>query len=125
MGTKTVLCLLLSVGIAFAQSPTPVGKSSNGKNYRAADGSLLSNNTSDEALQQALSDNYTNDPEFSGIRVSVRHHRVTLEGSVINKDARRRAERMAEDTAGVRSVRSRLKLADSRDVRGLSVAESH
>lgn len=84
-----------------------------GKNYHSPDGTTLSKNSSDEDLARALNENFGNDPEFGNVQVAVKHHKVTLAGTVDSKDARNRAEKLAENTAGVRYVHNRLKLGDS------------
>jgi hypothetical protein len=99
-------------GLLCAQQPAPMGKTSEStRNYRSADGTVLSKNSSDEDLARALYESYANDPEFGNVQVTVKHHFVTLVGSVETKDDRKRAAYVAQHMEGVRDVRNRLKLA--------------
>jgi osmotically-inducible protein OsmY len=99
------------MGVAVAQQPMPMGKvNTSAKNYRGADGSALTRNASDADLQQALYGVYAQDPDFNQVEVKVNKHRVTLTGKVLNRDARHRAEQVAERTEGVRAVRNNLKI---------------
>ena len=114
MGKRVLLgSVVLISGILVAQQPVPMGKvDASARNYHAADGTLLSNHSTDEQLARALNESYGNDPEFGSVQVIVKHHKVTLLGNVQTKDAKRRAQGVAEHTAGVRSVRNHLKLGD-------------
>jgi osmotically-inducible protein OsmY len=106
-----VFCLFSAFGIALAQQPVPMAKvNDSARNYRGADGSLLTSKATDDDLQQALYNAYGEDPDFSQIQVKVKKHRVTLTGKVLNRDVRRRAEEVATHTAGVRAVRNDLKV---------------
>jgi hypothetical protein len=104
--------ILLS-GMLLAQQPVPMGKVDNSsRNYRSADGTVLSSKSSDEDLSRALYEDYANDPTFSGVQVSVKHHGVKLAGSVASKETKKRAEYIASHTAGVRYVQNALKVND-------------
>lgn len=106
-----VFCLFSAFGIALAQQPMPMAKvNDSARNYRGADGSVLTGKTGDNDLQQALYSAYGEDPDFSQVQVKVKKHRVTLTGKVLNRDARRRAEQVAIHTEGVRAVRNDLKV---------------
>jgi osmotically-inducible protein OsmY len=108
-------CAALLLGSAIAQQPSPMGTvNDSGKNYRLADGTTLSKNPSDEELMRALYERYAGDPELVNIQVTVHHRRVTLAGAVVSKDFKSRAEKLAMNTAGVREVRNKLKVASSR-----------
>jgi hypothetical protein len=112
-------CLVFVSAALLAQQPVPTGKvSDSAKNYRAADGTTLSKNSSDDDLARALNESYSNDPEFSDLRVQVKHRKVTLAGTVITEGAKRRAEKMAAQTVGVRDVRDRLKIGETRNRTG-------
>jgi osmotically-inducible protein OsmY len=112
-------CLVLLSATLLAQQPVPMGKTSDSaKNYRAADGATLSKNSSDDDLTRALNESYSNDPEFSDVRVQVKHRKVTLAGTVLTTGAKRRAEKMAAQTAGVRDVRDHMKIGESGDRAG-------
>ncbi len=90
-----------------------MGKSGgSGKNYQSSDGTLLSKNSSDEDLARALNEGYANDPEFENVQITVKHHKVTLVGTVDSKDAKIRAQELAENTEGIRYVQNRLKVGD-------------
>jgi osmotically-inducible protein OsmY len=103
--------MVLASGMLLAQQPMPMGKmSDSAKNYRSVDGTVLSKHSSDDDLARALNESYANDPEFSNVQVTVKHHRVTLAGTVVTKDAKQRAEKTAVNMAGVRDVRDRLKV---------------
>lgn len=106
-----VIWVVFLSSLLLAQQPIPTGKASDsGKNYRAADGTLLTNKSSDVDLARALNESYANDPEFNGVQVTVKHHLVTLAGSVESKDARKRAQSVAQHFEGVSEVRNRLKV---------------
>lgn len=112
IGFGLVGCMIMLSGMLLAQQPVPTANASPGKNYRAADGSALSNKSSDEELARSLNESLADDPEFHDVTVKVKHHSATLEGMVASKDAKKRAESMASHTAGVRYVRNRLKVGD-------------
>ena len=113
--TAIASCVLLLSGVLLAQQPSPMGKAGDsGKNYQAPDGTSLSKNSSDEVLSRALNETFGNDPEFSNVQVAVRHQKATLTGMVDSKDAKNRAENLAEKTVGIRYVHNRLKLPNSR-----------
>src|SRR6266704_925054 len=102
-------------GVMLAQQPVPTGKSSDsGKNYRSPDGTLLTKKSSDADLARALNESYANDPEFYNVQVTVKHHLVTLAGSVETRDAKKRAQSVAQHFEGVREVQNRLKLGAAR-----------
>jgi osmotically-inducible protein OsmY len=112
---KTVLVgvLLSAFSTAWGQQPVAVGKTDDAKNYHAADGTGLSKDSSDAELTRSLDQSFSNDPQFNNVQVTVKHHRVVLTGAVASKDAKRRAERLAQNTEGVRDVRDHLKVKDT------------
>jgi osmotically-inducible protein OsmY len=114
MGKRALVGLSMLVsGVLLAQQPIPMGKVDNSsRNYHSADGTLLTKHSSDEDLFRALSQNYANDPEFTGVQVTVKHHSVKLGGLVTSKDAKRRAEDIASHTVGVRYVQNKLKVGE-------------
>lgn len=126
--TAIASCILFLSGVLLAQQPSPMGKAGDsGKNYRSPDGTLLSKNSSDEELARSLNESFGNHPEFANVQVAVRHHKATLSGMVDSKDAKSRAENLAENTVGIRYVRNRLKLPNSRPKEATSMmsASSH
>lgn len=112
MGKHLVLsCALLLSGTLLSQQPVPMGKSSDStRNYLSADGSTLTKDSSGEELMRALDGSYSNDPAFNHVQVAVKKHNVTLNGTVPDRDARKRAEKIATGTEGVRYVRNNLKI---------------
>jgi osmotically-inducible protein OsmY len=65
---------------------------------------------SDERIKEDISDRLTDDDDIdaSEINVSVKDCEVTLSGAVDNKDAKRRAEDIAESVSGVREVQNQI-----------------
>jgi hypothetical protein len=109
----TVAFSILLSGLLLAQQPVPMGKVDNSsRNYRSADGTVLTAKSSDEDLSRALYGDYANDPVFSGVQVSVKHHSVKLMGSVASKELKKRAEYVASHTVGVRYVQNALRVND-------------
>jgi osmotically-inducible protein OsmY len=107
-------CCLLNCMAAWGQQPIAVGKvDDSSKNYHSADGAALSKESSDAELARSLDQAFGNDPRFSNVQVAVKHRRVVLTGDVDSKDVKRRAEQLAENTAGVREVRDHLKVNDA------------
>lgn len=106
-----VASLLLACGAVWCQQPVAVGKvDDSAKNYRSAGGGVLSSHSTDAELARSLDETFSNNPQFANIQVAVKHHRVVLTGTVVSKDAKQRAETVAQNTEGVRSVRDRLKV---------------
>lgn len=120
------LSMLVSA-VLVAQQPVPMGKVDNSsRNYRSADGTVLSKHSSDSDLERALNEDFGNNPEFSGVQVAVKHHSVTLRGSVLSKEAKKRAERVAQHTVGVNFVHNRIKVGENRDFqRSSAVSDAH
>src|SRR3954464_6208327 len=115
MMNRALLCsALLITGTLLAQQPIPVGKvNTSAKNYRAADGSQLSKNSSDIDLESAVNESLADNPEYRNVRAAVHHHHVTLTGDVPTKSIKNRAETDAGRFVGVRSVKNKLKVADT------------
>jgi hypothetical protein len=67
---------------------------------------------SDERIREDVSDRLTDDPyiDASEIEVSVSNREVTLSGSVDSREARRRAEDIAESVGGVTHVQNNLRV---------------
>ena len=104
-------CLFSS--LLLAQQPVATGKLDRAaRNYEAGDGSTLSKNSTDDDVARALRQALANDPELSGVQVQVKHHQVTIMGSVPTKDARERAYTIAQHLESVRSVRDRVRLGE-------------
>lgn len=73
---------------------------------------------SDERIREDVSDRFYDDPQLdaSDINVTVDNKDVILEGTVESKEAKRRAEYLAESIRGVKDVENRLKInRNSRD----------
>jgi len=68
---------------------------------------------SDERINEDAHERLTDDPwvDASGISVSVSAGEVTLSGTVENREAKHRAERIVEDIAGVAHVQNNLRVA--------------
>ena len=68
---------------------------------------------SDERIREDISDRLSDDPyiDASDIEVKVSEGEVTLEGHAENKQAKRRAEDIAEAIAGVKTVSNHLKVS--------------
>jgi hypothetical protein len=68
---------------------------------------------SDERINEDAHERLTDDPwvDASGISISVSAGEVTLSGSVENREAKHRAERIVEDIAGVAHVQNNLRVA--------------
>jgi hypothetical protein len=73
---------------------------------------------SDDRIREEICDCMTDDPvlDASEIEVLVEHGEVTLTGSVVSRDQKRRAEDVAESISGVRDVTNQLRVL--RDVNG-------
>lgn len=98
-------------GVLYAQQPVATGKlDSASVNYKGASGPALDKHSSDDDLVRGLDAAFGNAPEFSNVLVQSKHHNITLSGTVASKDARKRAEKLALNTAGVRNVRDHLKV---------------
>ena len=67
---------------------------------------------SDERIREDVSDRLSDDPyvDASEIEVSVSSCEVTLSGTVDSRDAKRRAEDIAEQVSGVRHVQNNLRV---------------
>ncbi len=119
-------CAVFLTGVLFAQQPSPMAKAGeSGKNYRSPDGNALSKNSSDEDLTRALNESFSNDPEFGGVQIFVKHHKATLSGTVDTKEAKNRAEKIAGDTEGIRYVHNRLKLAGAHPRNSSTMSAAH
>jgi osmotically-inducible protein OsmY len=70
---------------------------------------------SDERIREDISDRLSDDPyvDASDIEVKVSNGEVVLEGHTENKQAKRRAEDIAEAVAGVKNVENHLKVSHS------------
>lgn len=68
---------------------------------------------SDDRIREEISDRLTDDSRIdaSEIVVEVRNCEVTLSGTVIDRDQKRRAEDLAESITGVRDVTNNIRLA--------------
>lgn len=78
---------------------------------------------SDERIREDVSDRFYDDPyiDASDINIRVEGKEVILEGTVENKEAKRRAEYLAESIRGVKDVENRLKInRDAQNSRGQS-----
>ena len=103
--------VLLIAGALYAQQPVATGKfDPSATNYRGSSGSALNKHSSDDDLVRGLDAAYSNAPEFANVLVHAKHHNVTLSGTVESKEAKKRAEKIALTTAGVRNVQNRLKV---------------
>lgn len=71
---------------------------------------------SDERIHDDVCQRFTDDPwlDASDIEVGVSAGEVTLSGSVDSREAKRRAEDLAEDQAGVSNVKNDLRVSDAR-----------
>jgi osmotically-inducible protein OsmY len=67
----------------------------------------------DRHIREDVNDALTDDPylDANGVAVQVEDGEVTLDGTVGTRAARRRAEIVVEDVAGVRRVRNNLRIA--------------
>jgi hypothetical protein len=67
---------------------------------------------SDERIREDVNDRLSDDPhvDASEIEVTVSSCEVTLSGTVDNRDAKRRAEDIAEQVSGVRHVQNNLRV---------------
>lgn len=67
---------------------------------------------SDERIREDVNDCLTHDwrIDASDIKVSVSQGEVTLDGHVVNREAKRRAEDVADDVSGVRHVQNNLRV---------------
>ncbi|MYL98500.1 BON domain-containing protein [Novosphingobium sp. FGD1] len=70
---------------------------------------------SDERIREDVNDVLTHDSRLdaSHVRVQVKDGEVTLEGTVDNRLAKRRAEDLADDVSGVRHVQNNLRLSST------------
>ncbi len=126
MQNRALLCsVFFLVGTLFAQQPIPVGKThSSAKNYRAADGSQLSKNSSDAELASAINESLADNPEYRGVRATVHKHNVKLSGNVSTKGAKSRAEYDAGRFVGVRSVKNSIKVGDMESPQRTTITSS-
>ncbi len=128
MRIRALLCsALLISGTLLAQQPIPVGKlNGSSKNYRSADGTRLTKNSSDAELEGAINESLTDNPEYRDVRATVNKHRVTLTGDVMDKHVKRLAESDVNRFAGVRGVKNQLKIVTSDDPkRSTLTTEAH
>jgi len=67
---------------------------------------------SDERITEDICDRLTQDPyiDATGITVETKDGEVVLEGTVTNRDSKRRAEDIADSCAGVKEVQNRLRI---------------
>ncbi len=67
----------------------------------------------DDQIQAVIEVALTDDPwlDASGVQVSVQQGIVTLNGTVLSREAKRRAEALADRVGGVRDVRNTLTIA--------------
>lgn len=67
---------------------------------------------SDERITEEAHERLTDDPwvDASGIQVSVSGGEVTLSGTVVEREAKHRAERIVEDISGVNHVQNNLRI---------------
>jgi len=114
MRNRALLCSVLFItGTLLAQAPIPVGKAeSSGKNYRGADGTQLSKNSSDKELENAINASLADKPEYREVRAYVHKHKVTLRGNVSTKNAKHRAESDTGRFVGVRSLKNDIKVGE-------------
>ncbi|HUD29236.1 MAG TPA: BON domain-containing protein [Novosphingobium sp.] len=70
---------------------------------------------SDERIREDVNDALTHDRrvDASHVRVQVKDGEVTLEGTVDNRQDKRRAEDLADDVSGVRHVQNNLRLSST------------
>ena len=128
MKIRALLCsAFLIAGTLLAQQPIPVGKmNESSRNYRGADGSVLSKSSSDSDLENAINQSLSDNPEFRGVRASVKHHRVTLSGEVEMKSAKREAESQVSRFVAVRSVKNKIRIAQlNTDNRATMTSSAH
>jgi Flp pilus assembly secretin CpaC len=69
---------------------------------------------SDERIEEQLNDTFTDDHmlDASNIEVTVKNGEVTLSGTVNNREAKRRAEDLAENLSGVTNVENRIRVSE-------------
>lgn len=73
----------------------------------AASNSGESNSTDAQQMQQ-LQSQFSKDPAFENVQVSVTNHTALLTGTVASKDDRVRAEQLAKSLKGIRDVKDEL-----------------
>ena len=75
---------------------------------------------SDERISDEVHEHLTEDPwlDASNIQVEVKAGEVTLSGTVENREAKHRAERLIEDLAGVTHVQNNLRVDQSASLTG-------
>lgn len=75
---------------------------------------------SDERINEEVHERLTDDPwiDASNIRVEVKGGEVTLSGSVDNREAKHRAERLIEDISGVAHVQNNLRVEHGMSLTG-------
>lgn len=81
---------------------------------------------SDERIREDINDRLTDDSwlDASNIEVAVEGGEVTLSGSVDSRQAKRRAEDLAERVSGVEDVQNNIKVSRSPDINDQTAASS-
>jgi osmotically-inducible protein OsmY len=112
--TYTALAGLVSVGLIAGACGAPEGDRSG----LATDPGMTADasDRSDTAIATEIRGRFYGDDLVRGryLEVHVNDGQVTLEGSAASDDARRRAEQLAEDVDGVRTVQNRLEVNEER-----------
>lgn len=82
---------------------------------------------SDQRITEDINDRLSDDPfiDASDVDVSVSNGEVTLTGTVNHRNAKRRAEDMAEAISGVRNVENRLRVTATSDTHSSSLPGAH
>ncbi|EIZ79714.1 putative osmotically inducible sensory protein [Novosphingobium sp. Rr 2-17] len=77
---------------------------------------------SDERVREDINDKLTHDwrVDASHVRVTVKDGEVSLEGSVASREAKRRAEDVADEVSGVRHVQNNLRVGSPSQTGGTS-----
>lgn len=113
----------------FGRSPSSGGYGS-GSSYEPGRGMGYSGRgpkgyqRSDSRINEDVCDRLCDAPDIdaSNIEIVVNQGEVTLNGSVDDRDAKRRAEDLVENVSGVREVRNNLRVSRGRDASSTSVA---
>jgi osmotically-inducible protein OsmY len=72
---------------------------------------------SDERIREDFNDRLADDPfiDASDVEVMVRNCEVILTGTVVSRDAKRRAEDIGESVSGVKNIENRLRVKNNAD----------
>lgn len=108
MRLQTFLIALLSAAVVLVAAPAPAPA-------QGPETEITNPVTGDTWIENRIIERLARSSSLAGSQVTVRveNRAVTLEGTVIDEDARQRAERIVRGIAGVRSIENDLQLDEA------------